>query len=130
VEENARAIWGWTMIEQLCQDVRYGFRTMAANRLFTLLAVSSLGLGIGGNTAIFSFLDSILLRSLPVSNPESLVVLNWHAKATKQEFVMKSMSGTTYDDPTIGTTAGIFPYPAFELFRKYDSIFSSVFAHC
>ena len=101
-----------------------------ANRLFTLLAVMSLALGIGANTAIFSFMDSILLRSLPVSDPESLVTLNWHAKDTRRDFVMKGMSGTTYDDPKHGTTAGIFPYPAFELFRKYDSIFSSVFAHC
>ena len=43
---------------------------------------------------------------------------------------MQGMSGTTYDDPKTGTTAGIFPYPAFELFRKYDSVFSAVFAHC
>ena len=43
-------------------------------------AISSLALGIGANTAIFSFMDSILLRSLPVSDPQSLVVLNWHAK--------------------------------------------------
>ena len=40
------------------------------------------------------------------------------------------MSGHTYDDPRTGTTAGIFPYPAFEIFRKNDSVFSSVFAHC
>ncbi len=43
---------------------------------------------------------------------------------------MQSMSGTTYGDPKSGSTAGIFPYPAFELFRKNDSVFSSVFAHC
>ena len=67
-------------LEQLGQDLRYAFRTMAANRLFTLLAVSSLALGIGANTAIYSFMDAILLRSLPVADPESLVVLNWHAK--------------------------------------------------
>lgn len=130
VEENTRAMWGWTTVEQLAQDARYAFRTMAANRLFTLLAISSLALGIGANTAIFSFMDSILLRSLPVSDPESLVVLNWHAKDTRQDFVMRDMSGTTYNDPKRGTTAGIFPFPAFELFRKQDSIFSVVFAHC
>jgi predicted permease len=130
VQEDTRATWGWTILEQLGQDLRYAFRTMAANRLFTLLAVSSLALGIGANTAIYSFMDSILLRSLPVSDPESLVVLKWHAKITRREFVMRSMSGHTYDDPRTGTTAGIFPYPAFEIFRKNDSVFSSVFAHC
>lgn len=81
VQEDTRATWGWTILEQLGQDLRYAFRTMAANRLFTLLAVSSLALGIGANTAIYSFMDSILLRSLPVSDPESLVVLKWHARS-------------------------------------------------
>ncbi len=86
LQEDTRAMWGWTILEQLGQDLRYAFRTMAANRLFTLLAVSSLALGIGANTAIYSFMDSILLRSLPVSDPESLVVLNWHAKPTRARF--------------------------------------------
>jgi macrolide transport system ATP-binding/permease protein len=130
LREDTRAMWGWTILEQLGQDLRYAFRTMAANRLFTLLAVSSLALGIGANTAIYSFMDSILLRSLPVSDPESLVVMNWHAKPIGPDFVMHAISGTTNDDPTTGTTAGIFPFPAFELFRKNDSVFSSVFAHC
>src|SRR5438876_4030205 len=102
---------------------------MAANRQFTLLAVSSLALGIGANTAIYSFMDSILLRSLPVSDPEWLVVLNWHSRARGGDSVMKSMSGTTYEDSKSGVEAGIFPFPAYELFRKNDSVFSIVFAH-
>jgi predicted permease len=133
LQEDTRAIWGmpgWTIVEQLFQDLRYACRTMAANRLFTLLAVLSLALGIGANTAIYSFMDAILMRSLPVPDPESLVVLNWHANVIRhdQDFVMQSMSGTTYGDPNSGTTAGVFPYPAYELFRKYDAVFSTVFA--
>src|SRR6185295_16149245 len=96
---------------------------------FSALAILSLALGIGANTAIYSFMDSILLRALPVRDPESLVVLNWHAKDTRRDFVMQGMSGRTYDDPGTGTTAGIFPFPAFELFKKHDAVFSSVFAH-
>jgi predicted permease len=129
VEENTRAEWGWTILEQLGQDMRYAFRTMGSNRLFTLLAVTSLGLGIGANTAIYSFMDAILLRSLPVSKPESLVVLNWHAKTTARDTVMQSFSGSTYEDPNLGVTAGIFPFQAFELLRKNDSVFSVVFGH-
>jgi len=128
VEENTRSMWGWTMVEQLGQDLRYAFRTMAANRLFTLLAVLSLALGIGANTAIYSFMDSILLRSLPVRDPESLVVLNWHTRPGRNS-VMRGMSGSTWGDDKTGTTSGIFPFPAFELFRKNDAVFSSVFGH-
>ncbi len=57
VQENTRAAWGWTIVEQLGQDLRYACRTMVANRLFTMLAVLSLALGIGANTAIYSFMD-------------------------------------------------------------------------
>ena len=79
VHEETRAVWTWTWLEQLAQDCRYGVRTMAANKTFSLLAILSLALGIGANTAIFSFMDSLLLRSLPVSDPASLAVLNWRA---------------------------------------------------
>ena len=72
-------MWTWTYLEQLAQDCRYGIRTMAANKTFSVLAILSLALGIGANTAIYSFMDSLLLRSLPVSDPESLAVLNWRA---------------------------------------------------
>src|SRR5262252_1887216 len=89
MQEDTREAWGWMLFEQLLQDLRYAGRTMTANKTFTALAIVSLGLGIGANTAIFSFMDSILLRSLPVSDPESLVTLNWHAKDTRRDFVMK-----------------------------------------
>jgi len=53
---------------------------MAANPLFTTMAVLLLGLGIGANTAIYSFMDAILMRALPVQHPEELVILDWHTK--------------------------------------------------
>jgi macrolide transport system ATP-binding/permease protein len=130
LKENTRAAWGWTMLEQLGQDSRYALRTMAANKTFSALVILSLALGIGANTAIYSFMDTILLRSLPVSEPESLVVLNWHARPSQRgSFVMHGMSGHTWGDSKVGETAGIFPFPAFELFRKSDTVFSSVFGY-
>src|ERR1700692_1430482 len=114
LKEDSRAMWTWTFWEQLGQDLRYALRTMANNKAFTALASLSLALGIGANTAIYSFMDSILLRSLPVQDPESLVMLNWHAKQDGRDFVMHGMSGNTYGDAKSGTTSGIFPYPAFE----------------
>ncbi|HTX38883.1 MAG TPA: ABC transporter permease [Bryobacteraceae bacterium] len=129
VSENTRAAWGWTLLEQFAQDLRYAFRMMSANRLFTVLAVLSLALGIGANTAIYSFMDALLLRSLPVAEPDRLVVLNWNTQFdTMRDFVMHGMSGNTWGDKS-DTTSGIFPYPAFALFRGNDAIFSSVFAY-
>jgi macrolide transport system ATP-binding/permease protein len=63
LKEESRAMWTWTFLEQLRQDLRYAVRGMVNNRVFTALAALSLALGIGANTAIYSFMDSILLRS-------------------------------------------------------------------
>src|SRR5439155_4788287 len=78
VREDTRAMWSWTLLEQLGQDLRYGARTILRNPAFTILAALSLALGIGANTAIYSFMDALLMRSLPVADPRSLVVLKWH----------------------------------------------------
>ncbi len=78
-QEESREIWMTRLGSELVQDIRYGLRAMAANKVFSAMAILSLALGIGANTAIFSFMDSLLLRSLPVSNPETLAVLNWRA---------------------------------------------------
>ena len=130
VQEETRAAWTWTYLEQLAQDCRYGLRTIAANKAFSMLAILSLALGIGANTAIYSFMDSLLLRSLPVSDPESLAVLNWGANPTGRDFVMRGMSGSTWSDSKWKEIAGIFPFPAFELFRTNSAaVFSSVFAY-
>ena len=130
IQESTRAVWTWTFFEQLVQDLRYALRAMIHNRAFTALAALSLALGIGANTAIYSFLDALLLRSLPVSDPASLVVLNWRAKVWRGDSVVEAMSGSIYDDSRMGSVSGIFPYPAFELLQNSDTVFSEVFAYC
>jgi predicted permease len=112
--------------DSLLQDIRFAFRTMAGRPLFTATAVLSLGLGIGANTAIYSFLDSILMRTLPVQNPEALMVLTWHSKA--HPAVARRFSGSTYTLPKTGYTSPNFPYPAFDLIRDRNQVFSSLFA--
>jgi macrolide transport system ATP-binding/permease protein len=132
LKEEARTLWTWTPIEQFAQDLRYAARMMLTHRAFTVLAALSLALGIGANTAIYSFMDSILLRSLPVSDPESLVVLQWRAKPRRSnggESVMHSADGTTYPEGGI-VTGPIFPYPSFERLRQMsDSGLSILFGH-
>src|SRR5947209_9196570 len=83
VLEHTRATWSWVLLEQLVQDLRYGARTILRNPAFTVLASLSLALGIGANTAIYSFMDALLMHSLPVPDPASLVVLKWHITAKK-----------------------------------------------
>src|SRR6476659_277601 len=130
LHEDVRALWSWELLEQLAQDVRYGVRGMSKNRLFTALAALSLALGIGANTAIYSFMDAILLRSLPVSDPASLVVVKWRSgPATSDEFVMRSMDGHSYNDAS-GLNAAIFPFPAFERLHEASApVLSSLFAY-
>jgi len=66
VQEDTREAWGWTLLEQLQQDLRYAGRTMSANRTFTVLAIVSLALGIGANMSMFRFMDSLLPRTRPL----------------------------------------------------------------
>src|SRR5438094_9409508 len=73
IREATREVWGWSSAERLVQDVRYGFRTMRRNPGFSLAAILSLALGIGANTAVFSLMDTVMFRMLPVNDPERLV---------------------------------------------------------
>jgi hypothetical protein len=66
-------------MQTLMSDLKYAIRMMAQAKGFTSVAVLSIALGIGANTALFSVADAVLLRTLPVTNPDELVVFNWQA---------------------------------------------------
>jgi hypothetical protein len=75
LSEQGRAVWGWVFLETLANDLRYGVRALRSDPGFAIAAVGSLALGIGANTAIFSILNAVMLRSLPVEDPQQLVQL-------------------------------------------------------
>jgi macrolide transport system ATP-binding/permease protein len=77
IKEDVRASWGWTSVEAWLQDIRYGLRLLRRNPGFTLFSVASLGLGIGATVAVFSLFDAVVLRQLPVREPERLVVASF-----------------------------------------------------
>src|SRR5579859_3091895 len=101
-------------METLFQDVRYGIRMLAKTPAFTSVAVLTLALGIGANTAIFTLVNALLLRMLPVQDPQQLVVVGDPERANSRS------NGTQRVDN--------FSYPLYKEFRDRNSVFTGVCA--
>ena len=110
VVQSVRDVRAGVWLDRLVQDVRYGVRTLAKNPTFTLVAMATLALGIGANTAMFSLLDQVVLRLLPVSDPEQLVIV----RETGNHY------GNSYGPNTIS-------WPMFEDLRDNNQVFSGMF---
>ena len=109
------------------RDTRYAFRTMRTTEDVHDTGRACLALGIGANTTIFSFMDSILFRELPVEKPAELVILQWTAN--------RPTDGVPWGMPGRGDWVAVdsrlrsdsWPYPVFELFEEHGELFSDVF---
>jgi predicted permease len=110
VKESVRDVRAGVWLDRLVQDIRYGVRTLAKNPAFSLVALATLALGIGANTAMFSLLDQVVLRLLPVRHPEQLVIV----RETGNHY------GNTYGPNTIS-------WPMFEDLRDNNQAFSGMF---
>src|SRR5215475_3876864 len=112
-KEESRAMWGFRTLENLLQDLRYGVRLLRTKPGFAAAAVISLALGIGANTAIFTLVNALLLRPLPVREPAQLV----------------SVYGT--DENNRGQFLSYVPlsYLNFRDYREQSRVFSGLVAH-
>ena len=116
-------------VETLLRDLRYGFRMLRRSPGITAVAIVSLGLGIGANTALFSVVDAVLLKTLPVEAPEELIIFEWQAG---RPFRTSGMSGTSNVDAPPGMRGlSLFRYDVFEKMqqaRTADGPLSDLFA--
>jgi predicted permease len=111
-------------VQILLQDLKYGVRTLLKSPGFTVIAVISLSLGIGANTAIFSLLNAAMLRTLPVRHPHELRVINWVGDSLHN----MTTSGRTESTPEGLTTSDAFSYAAYRQFRDHGVGLADVFA--
>jgi putative ABC transport system permease protein len=90
IEERSREVWQWPFLENFFMDIRYGVRQLRKNPGFTAVAVLTLALGIGGNVAVFSLLDTVMLHPLPYSHPERLYMFFPYEKSPQNAMVASS----------------------------------------
>jgi predicted permease len=115
IQERCREMRGTRFIEELFQDLRYAVRTLRMSPAFTIIAALSLALGIGANTAIFSLINSLLLRPLPgVQEPGRLVAVGDPSRTGGRS------EGNVRTD--------LFSYPLYEQIRDHDQVFTGIFA--
>jgi predicted permease len=115
LKEECRDARGVNFIETLIRDVRFGFRAMKRSPGLTLVAVLSLALGIGANTAMFSLLDAILLKSLPVQDPSQLVLFGAGRWGGSQD----TLPDRSWE---------LFSYPFYREIGKQNAVYAGVTA--
>jgi putative ABC transport system permease protein len=119
VKERVRAGRTGAWLDTFVQDLRFGLRMLRKSPGFTSVAILTLALGIGANTAIFSFTDQVLLRNLPVPHPEQLVVLRSPGPGPS--------TGHCWSD--IDNCAQSFSYPMYGELRERATVFSGLLAY-
>src|SRR5678816_76037 len=111
VKEVTSDMWGWGWLERLAQDLSFGARMLVKQPGFTLIAVLTLALGIGANTAIFSLINGVMLRSLPFPQPEKIMTL-WEEvpseRVTRQGFAPGNYTELKAQQTVFDQMTGLF----------------------
>lgn len=106
IKEDTRNVWTLVWLEQFLQDLRYGARTLVKKPVFTAVAILTLALGVGANTAIFSIVNAVLLRPLPFPSPGQLVRIYFNNPGIGMRDVRSSVPETE----DLKTRSGVFEY--------------------
>lgn len=121
---EARALY---FVQTFLQDLRYALRMLRQAPGFAAVVIVSLALGIGVNTAIFSAIDAVMLRMLPVEDPQQLVMLEWHASKWPEKYV-EDLEGSSFGNEHDGQSSYSFTYAQYQQFKNQNHVFSSTFA--
>ena len=121
IRELTREAWGWAPAERFLHDIRSAIRGMRKAKGWTLVVLVSLALGIGANTALFSAVDGMLFRTLPVADPDGLVRLRW----TGDNGAVNRMR--SFGPRGVGVFES-FSYPVFEALRDAGETLAGMFA--
>jgi len=115
VKEVARDAWGWRWLENLYEDLRYGLRVLRQSPAFTLAAVLAIALGVGINVGIFSVLNGVALRLLPIPHAEQVVSVNQvlHGRFSRE----------------VHGEGGLVSYPEYLDYRDHNGVFSGLAAY-
>ena len=128
MKERCRDTRGTVLWDTTIRDLRYAIRQLRGSPGFAVVVTVVLALGIGANTAIFSLLDAVVLRSLPVREPQQLLVPRWTAKTTPQPYSEDDYESCFDSRVPNAKGACTFAYPVFQLIASKNDVFSSVAA--
>jgi predicted permease len=122
IHETTRDVWGWRWLETLLQDLRYALRMLAKSPAFAAIAVLTLALGIGANTALFSVVNGVLLNPLPYPHPDKVVTVDSIVPGFSEGSISyPDLRDWIHDNHSFSSLAGYKSFQSFNWARQSDA---------